>query len=270
MNLKCPHCPCDLQAIDTDRGPTTDFCAECGGIWFDPGEIEEFLGAGYPLPVPKGAKGGTLACPRCDGNLAPIVLDVAEPLELDICNKCSGLWFDRGEVAKLKTVISSRAPIKFTAVHGSTLPEPTGTPRKKKMDGPPVIPILDFSEAENEGLDWTWVFVGFAVMIVIMGVLGAGIQVWVGSAGLIESQDVSTDPRPLVVIGGALAFLCGGFLIGWRSEGFTLKEPSIAAIPAGMIFLALFKAHFSTPILAILLVGCVICALTGAVFGERV
>lgn len=39
-----------------------------------------------------------LECPKCDGTL--IETDY-EDIKIDVCNKCSGTWFDAGELAQV-------------------------------------------------------------------------------------------------------------------------------------------------------------------------
>lgn len=42
------------------------------------------------------AAASALKCPKCDGSL---VESDYEDIKIDICNKCSGVWFDAGELA---------------------------------------------------------------------------------------------------------------------------------------------------------------------------
>jgi hypothetical protein len=44
------------------------------------------------------AKSLELQCPKCDGIL--IETDFEE-IKIDVCNKCSGTWFDVGELAQV-------------------------------------------------------------------------------------------------------------------------------------------------------------------------
>jgi hypothetical protein len=39
-----------------------------------------------------------LACPKCDGKL---VETAYENINIDICDKCTGVWFDAGELAQI-------------------------------------------------------------------------------------------------------------------------------------------------------------------------
>ena len=37
-------------------------------------------------------------CPKCDGNLVETAF---EDVKVDVCNKCSGVWFDPGELCNV-------------------------------------------------------------------------------------------------------------------------------------------------------------------------
>ena len=39
-----------------------------------------------------------LKCPKCDGSLYE---SEYENIKIDVCNKCSGVWFDPGELAQV-------------------------------------------------------------------------------------------------------------------------------------------------------------------------
>lgn len=39
-----------------------------------------------------------LACPKCDGMLHETAF---ESIKIDVCDKCSGAWFDAGELAQV-------------------------------------------------------------------------------------------------------------------------------------------------------------------------
>lgn len=41
---------------------------------------------------------GGLNCPRCDGTL---VETDYENIKIDVCNKCTGVWLDPGELAQI-------------------------------------------------------------------------------------------------------------------------------------------------------------------------
>ncbi len=39
-----------------------------------------------------------LSCPKCDGTLHETAY---ENIKIDVCDKCSGVWFDAGELAQV-------------------------------------------------------------------------------------------------------------------------------------------------------------------------
>jgi ribosomal protein L37AE/L43A len=44
------------------------------------------------------AKTQELGCPKCDGTLMETEF---EGIKIDVCNKCTGVWFDSGELAQV-------------------------------------------------------------------------------------------------------------------------------------------------------------------------
>jgi uncharacterized protein len=44
------------------------------------------------------AEATSMQCPRCDGQL---VETDYENITIDVCNKCTGAWFDAGELAQV-------------------------------------------------------------------------------------------------------------------------------------------------------------------------
>lgn len=44
------------------------------------------------------ARATMMNCPRCDGKL---VETDYEHIKIDVCDKCSGVWFDAGELAQV-------------------------------------------------------------------------------------------------------------------------------------------------------------------------
>jgi Zn-finger nucleic acid-binding protein len=44
------------------------------------------------------AKNAELQCPRCDGTLYETTY---EEITIDVCNKCTGVWLDAGELAQV-------------------------------------------------------------------------------------------------------------------------------------------------------------------------
>jgi Zn-finger nucleic acid-binding protein len=44
------------------------------------------------------AEASGLQCPKCDGKLVETDYD---NVKIDVCNKCTGVWLDAGELAQL-------------------------------------------------------------------------------------------------------------------------------------------------------------------------
>lgn len=49
-----------------------------------------------------------MKCPKCGGDLLPVVQD---SIEVDRCNQCGGLWFDRMEADRLRKVKGSAGAV---------------------------------------------------------------------------------------------------------------------------------------------------------------
>lgn len=104
--MNCPHCTTEvLLAIEYDQ-VEIDYCAVCGGIWLDSGEIEllfgdaaaaqDFLSIGSHAEVP--AREKPRICPECDVTMTKEATESAPPVIFDHCPNGDGLWFDRGEL----------------------------------------------------------------------------------------------------------------------------------------------------------------------------
>jgi len=103
--VKCPACQEPLIVIERE-GIEVDWCAACGGIWFDAGELEllaEAAGRDFVLAFRQTSPGRAGAsrprrCPRCAKRLEPRALAQEPPTELDLCPRGHGIWLDRGEL----------------------------------------------------------------------------------------------------------------------------------------------------------------------------
>lgn len=96
------RCPRDGHALKVHEtaGVPVDVCHECGGVWFDPGEVRQVL-PDFPeddLAVPHRAHlrfYAVLRCPACRGNLVPhYYRQEGRLVEVDSCDRCEGLWID--------------------------------------------------------------------------------------------------------------------------------------------------------------------------------
>jgi Zn-finger nucleic acid-binding protein len=99
------HCPVDgvaLQPLDAN-GIVLDWCAECCGIFFDYGELQEVLQLDKtPSSLAKnmvemqGSDNQSLSCPRCRVPMTARKIPDSTR-QLDICGSCGGIWLDGGE-----------------------------------------------------------------------------------------------------------------------------------------------------------------------------
>ena len=110
--MNCPKCRAGkLQTLQlhTKKGQAleVDQCSICGGLWFDRGELEEFL-SGTPEIVDAPQLDPSLAveldyeeakCPRCGEPLKKTKAPQNDRIQGDACGVCGGLWLDAGEAS---------------------------------------------------------------------------------------------------------------------------------------------------------------------------
>ncbi|MDQ7778619.1 MAG: zf-TFIIB domain-containing protein [Planctomycetota bacterium] len=109
--MNCPKCGTKLAKVIVD-GVLADRCATCEGIWLDAGELDNLI------RKEKKSKDELLAeakrelcevaaicivgtCPRCQGKLEQFIERPAM-VKLDSCRSCKGIWFDYGELEKIR------------------------------------------------------------------------------------------------------------------------------------------------------------------------
>lgn len=111
MQLHCPVCQrTPLRPVVSHSRPLElDVCDSCNGLWFDGGELSAFFGTpelvgtflreSEPTASTSDGWERDRKCPRCY-----LIMGVTRTNDvlLDVCQGCSGIWFDQGE---LKTVV---------------------------------------------------------------------------------------------------------------------------------------------------------------------
>jgi Zn-finger nucleic acid-binding protein len=115
-NLCCVKCSSILDR-STFQGLEVDLCPKCGGLWLDRGEITRaaklpekelshlrslLTGSSGPPPLPTENKAH---CPACPGSLSEVMLGV---VHVDYCNKCHGLFLDKGELTQAIEAVHAR------------------------------------------------------------------------------------------------------------------------------------------------------------------
>ena len=106
----CPRCT-NATLSETDYvHEKVDTCEECGGMYFDAGEmrnlnqlVEDFFEVKLNEPeianVPDHERYFKPACPGCSAEMKPYQIG---QVWVDQCPKCEGLWLDQGEVSALR------------------------------------------------------------------------------------------------------------------------------------------------------------------------
>ena len=114
--IHCPQCKIPMKAVMVRANPGTliqlDQCRRCGRIWCDKWElfpidpeeasrvdsVDETLLVTPAEPMKK-----TLYCPRCTARLQtcrdPLL---PEDLQFQRCQRCDGIWLNRGQFSRYK------------------------------------------------------------------------------------------------------------------------------------------------------------------------
>lgn len=107
--MKCPACKNTLREKGAG-GMTVDICyGGCGGIWFDPREIQRVDARGaanlhtvWRDPNKVVVQTEPRLCPRCPEQVLERRWFSDEKLvEIDQCPTCGGLWLDEGEFSRI-------------------------------------------------------------------------------------------------------------------------------------------------------------------------
>ncbi len=150
----CPGCGGVLEEVYASatygRVLLLDQCPACGGLWFDrwelyflgPGEAERLDPIDAPAVVsPNPEKKGAGRCPVCGAALTDFK-DPSLPADACIkrCPECSGLWLNRGELARYA---EHRALLKGAGAHG-----PAGG---RGLPGPGIETLRNLQKALDTG-----------------------------------------------------------------------------------------------------------------------
>lgn len=111
--MQCPACSHTLSEIKA-ADLSSDICTQCGGLWFDRGELVQALETrqivqhlsnessfifpptlGQPTPTER-------PCPHCQHPLEAMLCKGGEVrVTIDGCPTCRGFWLDKGELETL-------------------------------------------------------------------------------------------------------------------------------------------------------------------------
>lgn len=120
----CPACGASLRRFKY-RGLVVDTCTRCQGIWFDPGEMMEYIEfllkdhADIPdakidldseVVTERKISESSRTCPRCNETMQKLNYAYDSNIILDKCSTCEGIWADGPEIERL-AVYSKGNPI---------------------------------------------------------------------------------------------------------------------------------------------------------------
>ena len=104
----CPVCKKVMLVIEYNE-IELDYCNQCGGVWFDAGELELMLKSADTEndmlknifnSMGAATKEGKRRCPLCNKNMKKV--NIGQPdILIDACEQGEGLWCDGGEILKL-------------------------------------------------------------------------------------------------------------------------------------------------------------------------
>jgi uncharacterized protein len=113
MSKDCPRCH-NALSVTTLRGVNNvigvDSCSNCGGIWFDKGELSKVDKIVEPvaiefrhLPSPQ-KQMEPMHCPKCSPKflMQKALHPRDEKVILDYCPNCNGIWLDHGELEAIQ------------------------------------------------------------------------------------------------------------------------------------------------------------------------
>lgn len=242
--MRCPRCQHALDTVDDDVGTTVDFCPGCGGIFFDEGELQAFYGLSEEPAQPPGDLGNiAMLCPRCDARMVEWDHGDGEPLVIDHCTSCRGLWVDRGEGARLRDLVRARGPapgaIRFREVAHPDAPDDPE---------PWYVPVLQ-TRVQDSSLQWKWILGGVVLTVLVQTSMVGVARFWLLQEALQETSGTVRNVE-LTALAGLLGFPIGGWLVGRYSSRHTVFEPMIAAVPAALLFAWFFHQDIG-PLLTI-------------------
>ncbi|PKG76566.1 rhomboid family intramembrane serine protease [Shewanella sp. GutCb] len=109
MTIKCPGCNSQAMRVFEFHGQEVDSCTECGGIWFDSGELNgalstadngnDSVGIENSLGEHQGVS--LRQCSHCQCSMQHYFLMDDFQVEVEVCHSCTGVWIDEHEREKV-------------------------------------------------------------------------------------------------------------------------------------------------------------------------
>ncbi|MFO6423218.1 rhomboid family intramembrane serine protease [Motilimonas sp. KMU-193] len=109
----CPCCYKQPLKQTQYQNQEVDLCTECGGLWFEGGELEASYAhqqQQHSLKDNIGAYVNTSdkACPDCSKSLDTFKIIDNFDVEIDLCTSCNGVWIDKHELEQVEHTPSLR------------------------------------------------------------------------------------------------------------------------------------------------------------------
>jgi PAT family beta-lactamase induction signal transducer AmpG len=106
--MRCPKCRADMAPV-VHEGVEVDRCSNCGGLWFDTGELEALRSKAAAQAIDTGERSegrrynaiDEYRCPRCGGEMEKHVDPQQRHIWFETCTDCDGSFFDAGEFRDL-------------------------------------------------------------------------------------------------------------------------------------------------------------------------
>lgn len=115
--MMCPVCKKAMVVVEHQQ-IELDYCTQCRGVWFDSDELELLLES-VKLESPELTIGSILGlpelpsstrrrkCPICRRGMKEVAIG-APAINIDVCRRGDGLWFDGGELQALLQQLASQ------------------------------------------------------------------------------------------------------------------------------------------------------------------
>jgi len=176
-----------LSGYEASPGVQVELCAQCRGLFLDRGEIRELVGGGSlakateVVPVSLGREVG-MRCPKCvDPAMQPLRVKGAEDVGSWQCRSCGGMWLGEGAFFELARALrtSRRAPRILPPIAVSHAPPVSRGSRlthsrsqyDQGMENLIAVPLVML-------LSWLFCSTSFGRLMVLMGLLVAGLLGW--------------------------------------------------------------------------------------------
>lgn len=100
--MRCPRCDAGLEPQPAGRKATLHACPERHGVFVTEADLAHVLPVAPHVALRDAmtrATPGQAACPQCRASMGTLV---PRGVELDGCPACRGVWFDGGELERVK------------------------------------------------------------------------------------------------------------------------------------------------------------------------